>query len=250
MRVALLGPLEVESDGRSVDIGARTQRVVLALLALRLGRAVGARELTDVLWPDGPPPSALKALQTYVARLRQRLPGGSIHTVPGGYCLRARREDVDATHFEDLVNLGNSAVDPSQSTRYFEEALGLWRGPALTDLDRSGTGLAESARLDELRCATEEALADARLALGRHQSLVADLEAAVQYEPLRERRWAQLMLALYRCGRQADALRAYQRLRTVLDEQLGIAPSPQLVALERAVLCQAPELAWPDALGA
>ena len=246
MQVALLGPLEVTVQGHRVAITAAKERAALALLALRASRPVHAEAFVEALWGEGPPPTAAKALQTYISALRHKLPPGSIETVPGGYALRVSPEDVDVARFERLVTLGALAGgDAATRAKAVEDALGMWRGPPVPDLAACLRGLEETARLEEMRRGAEEDLVEARLALGEHHSLVADLEVAVAHEPLRERRWAQLVLALYRCGRQADALRAYQRLRTTLGEELGIAPSSDLVALERAVLAQAPELDPP-----
>jgi class 3 adenylate cyclase len=175
------------------------------------------------------------------------LPAGVITTVGEGYCLACRIEDVDAGRFELLVAQARRKSSESRGSTAVEslvEALGLWRGRALIDLVDQPMGMAEAARLEELRQGAEEDLIDARLGLGEHQAVVAEAQAAVAAEPLRERRWAQLMTALYRCGRQADALRAYRQLREHLSEELGIEPSRELVALEEAVLLQKSELAW------
>ena len=169
------------------------------------------------------------------------LPAGVIETVPGGYRLRVQADQVDAACFAGLVYQGRRALEQKDSERAVEAlaaALRLWRGDPLVDVADQPTGMAEAARLVELRRACEELLVDARLAVGEHESLIGDLEAAVAAEPLRERRWAQLMLALYRAGRQADALRAYQRLRTMLADELGIEPSSALRALEAGILNQ------------
>jgi predicted ATPase/DNA-binding SARP family transcriptional activator len=246
VEVALLGPLEVTVGGGRVAIGAPKERAVLAVLALRAGRPLRAEAIVAALWGENPPPTASKTVQTYISALRRKLPAGSISTVPGGYVLSVAPEDVDVARFERLAALGAATgEDAAERAEALHAALDLWRGSPVPDLVDCLVGLQEAARLEEMRRSAEEDLAEARLALGQHHIVVADLESAVLREPLRERRWAQLVLALYRCGRQAEALRAYQRLRTTLVEELGIAPSSDLVALERAVLAQSPELDPP-----
>jgi DNA-binding SARP family transcriptional activator len=247
VQVALLGPLRVSVEGQAVALGAAKERAVLAVLALRGGRAAGIEELTGALWGDAPPRSAHKTLQSYVSELRRVLPDGVIQTVPGGYRLCLAAEDIDVAVFERLVASGRRALaegDPHRAVDCLAEGLGLWRGDPLVELADQAAGVTETARLVELRRSADEELAEARLDLGEHAALVGDLDAAVAAEPLRERRWAQLMIALFRCGRQADALRTYQRLRTTLSEELGIEPSAELRALEDAILLQKPELDW------
>jgi DNA-binding SARP family transcriptional activator len=245
MQIALLGPLRVTEEGEAVAIRPAKERAVLALLALRCGRAAGVEELTGALWGDHPPRSAHKTLQGYVSGLRRALPGGAIETVPWGYRLRLPAENIDVAVFERLVSAGGQALqrsDPHNAINSLAEALGLWRGDPLVELADQPLGAAEATRLCELRRGAEEDMAQARLDLGQHAALIGDLEAAVGADPLRERRWAQLMVALYRSGRQAEALRAYQRLRAQLAEQLGIEPSAGLRALEEAILLQRPDL--------
>ena len=248
MQVGLLGPLRVVGkDGVEIGVGAPKERAVLELLALRTGQVVPARSLIDALWGEDPPSSATKTLQTYISSLRRLMPVGAIETVGGGYRLVVPTDAVDALHFEELVRRGGRALqqaDLKGAAEALAAALRLWRGEPLVDMGGQQTGIAEAARLSELRRDCEEQLAEARLALGEHHSLVADLETAVAADPLRERRWAQLMVALYRAGRQADALRAFQRLRRILADDLGLEPSAELRALEDAILRQAPELAW------
>jgi predicted ATPase/DNA-binding SARP family transcriptional activator len=242
VQVGLLGPLRVSGeDGVEVVVGAPKERAVLVLLGVRAPGVVTMGELVAALWGEGPPRSATKTLQNYVASLRRLLPAGVIETVHGGYRLRVDADQVDTARFAGLVDQGRRALEQKDTARAVEKlgaALALWRGEPLVDLADQPTGMAEAARLAELRRAGQELLVDARLAGGEHGSLIADLEAAVAAEPLRERRWAQLMLALYRSGRQADALRAYQRLRTRLGDELGIEPSAELRALERGILQQ------------
>jgi DNA-binding SARP family transcriptional activator len=246
VEVQLLGPLVVRLEGCAVAVGGAKERAVLSLLALRTGSVVTADELLDALWGQlAPPATALKALHNYVSKLRRILPAGVVATVPGGYRADLAPDAVDAVRFQRAVAGAWRAADVSATVGVLEEALAMWRGPPLADLSASSVGMAERTRLTELRADAEEELYEARLAQGEHPRVVAGLEAAVAAEPLRERRWGQLMLALYRCGRQADALRAFQRLRAQLGDQLGIEPNSTLKALEEAILLQKPELDWP-----
>ncbi|HEY2300319.1 MAG TPA: AfsR/SARP family transcriptional regulator, partial [Acidimicrobiales bacterium] len=257
MRFGLLGPMLVEAPpgGAAVVIGSAKQRATLCLLALRAGFVCSVGELVEGLWGDDPPQTALKALQNYVSSLRRALPASSITTTPTGYMLAVEPADVDVYHFERAVSEGRRLAaggDLVAAAGMLEGGLELWRGPALIDLVNQPLGRAEAAKLDELRLGAEEDLFDACLGLGQHRALVPRLEAAVAAQSLRERRWAQLMLALYRDDRQADALRTFQRLRAHLGEELGIEPSTELVALEEAIILQQPSLAWqalPEAPG-
>ncbi|MBO0731957.1 MAG: AfsR/SARP family transcriptional regulator, partial [Acidimicrobiaceae bacterium] len=244
MEVQLLGSLAVSVDGAPVSVKGAKERAVLSLLALRAGSAVSVDELIEGLWGPEPPRSAMKALHNYVSNIRRVLPAGSVVTVPGGYRAGWPPEHVDALRFERaIVNARRAlATDPSASAAILQETLALWRGSPLVDLTGSSLGIAEATRLAELRRGAEEDLFDARLAAGEHGEVVADLELAVRREPLRERRWAQLMLALYRSGRQGEALRAFTRLSKVLAEELGIGPSAELCRLETDILHQAPSL--------
>jgi DNA-binding SARP family transcriptional activator len=210
-------------------------------LALRAPSNVHAAELMSGIWGDEPPRAAAKNVQTYISALRKVLPAGTIETTPSGYRLHLTRQSIDIAAFEDAVLGGMRAVqagEPALAIRSLGEALEMWRGEPLLELNDQPVGMAESARLAELRRAAEESLVDARLDAGEHAAIVGDLEAAISAEPLREKRWAQLMLALYRCGRQAEALRAFQRLATTLGEELGIEPSRELRELEQAILEQ------------
>jgi predicted ATPase/class 3 adenylate cyclase/Tfp pilus assembly protein PilF len=221
-----------------VSIGAAKERAMLSLLALRAGSVVSMSELVEALWGENPPRSAVRAVQTYVSRVRKVLPPGVVVSMPDGYRAALGAGEVDAARFETAVATARQLAgsDSAATIEVLESALGLWRGPALADLADSPVGVMEAARLGELRRTAEEDLFEVRLAGGDHAAVVADLEAAVATEPLRERRWGQLMRALYRSGRQADALAAYQRLRHTLGDQLGIEPSATLRELERAVL--------------
>jgi DNA-binding SARP family transcriptional activator len=236
VEVQVLGALVVTVDGSAVAVRGAKERAVLSLLALRAGSMVSTGELIDALWGSSPPPSALRGLRNYVTNLRRVLPAGVVITVPDGYLADLAPEAVDALRFERAVASARGAADVRSTAALLGEALGWWRGPPLPDLAGSSVGGAEATRLAELRAAAMEDLYQARLALGEHAALVADLEAAVAAEPLRERRWVQLMVALYRSGRQADALRAVQRLRGILADELGLEPSAEVRSLEAAIL--------------
>ena len=250
VRLELLGPLRVTLDGIEVSIPAAKERALLAVLALSVGHTMPAHELFSMLWGDSPPVSARKVVQTYVSSLRRRLPHGVIETVPGGYRLGVPPGAVDITVFEQFGSEARAAAaagDHTRAVKFLSEARELWRGEPLAELANHSAGLAHQTRLRELAKDCEEDLAQARLELGEHLAIVTELEAAVAAEPLRERRWAQLMLALYRSGRQADALRAFQRLRRQLGEELGIDPGAEVAGLEQAIVLQRPELAWSAA---
>jgi DNA-binding SARP family transcriptional activator len=238
VQVGLLGPLRVVGDdGVEVGLAAPKERAVMELLALRAGLGVPAWELIDALWGEDPPRSAAKTLHEYVSSWRRLLPAGTIETVGSGCWLAMAAEGVDALCFEQMVRQCGQALGQGDLTGAVE-ALGaglrLWRGEPRVELAGQPIGMAEAVRLGELRRDGEEQLAEARLASGEPRSLVADLEAAVTAEPLRQGRWAQLMRAFYRAGRQADALRAFQRLRTVLGDELGA----ELRILEAVSLAQ------------
>jgi predicted ATPase/DNA-binding SARP family transcriptional activator len=251
VEVALLGPVEVQVAEGVVPLTAAKERAVLSLLALRAGYSVSTAGLIDALWGDDPPRSAAKALQNYVANLRRVLPTGVLVTVPGGYKAELNPDQVDALCFEQLVTdaQGTASTEPERAVALLSTGLALWRGAPLVDLAGHAVGMLEINRLLELRRTAEDLVVDARLALGEHEALIGQIEAAVAAEPLRERRWAQLITALYRCGRQADALRTYQRLRLTLLDELGIAPSTGLQALEAAVLAHDPLLDVPRPKG-
>jgi predicted ATPase/DNA-binding SARP family transcriptional activator/class 3 adenylate cyclase len=242
----LLGPFRwLGDDGAELPIPARKERALLAFLALRAGSDVSAAELTRALWGDEPPRSASKTLQTYVSALRRVLPAGTIETTPGGYRLVVAPDDVDVHRFERFLRAAADAAEAGDLRRAADDtgaALALWRGNPLPDLADQPSGMAESARLVEMHRRAEERNFAARLALGEHAELIGDLETAVAAEPLRERRWELLMVALYRSGRQSEALRAYQRLRTVLGEELGLEPGEEARAIEAAILAHAPDV--------
>jgi predicted ATPase/DNA-binding SARP family transcriptional activator len=236
---SLLGPLTVTVDGTPLELGGQKRRALLAALLLRAGEVVKRDELIDALWGEDPPDTARNTLQVYVSQLRKLLPEGLLETTPAGYRLAIDPGTVDVFEFERLTQAGRSALtigDAAGAAETLRRALDLWRGP-LTDLPDT-----ELLRLDELRLTALEDRVDAELALGRHVELVGELERLVAEQPLRERMRGQLMLALYRSGRQADALAVYQRARRTLVEELGIEPGESLRKLERAILEQDPAL--------
>jgi len=246
-QIGILGPIELRGP---VHLGGAMERRLLAALAVHCGEAVSAASLVDALWDDDPPRTAAKTLQNYVLHVRRAMAGVrglSIVTQPSGYCLRAPAQTVDARLAESLIAAGRRELtggDPAAAVRRLRQALDLWRGSALQEFADRPFARAEASRLEELREAALEDLFDAELALGRHHEVVAGLEGLVTRGPLRERRWSQLMVALYRDGRQAEALEAYGRLQRVLEEDLGVAPSTELSLLHQAILRHSPELAW------
>ena len=250
MRIAVLGPLLV--DGKAAAVSPR-DRVVLAALAIRPGEVVSSDRLADALWGDKPPASWQKVVPGCVLRLRRALGTDAIETTPYGYRLAVAADDVDAPRFERLHRRGRELLTLGEADRAgytLSEALGLWRGRPLIDLEAWEPGRVEAERLEELRRETEESRLDAALQTGRHAEVLAEAQARVADAPLRERRWALLALAQYQAGRQAEALRTLQRARSLLVSELGLDPGPELVALERAILRQDPALvvdaAGPD----
>jgi DNA-binding SARP family transcriptional activator/ATP/maltotriose-dependent transcriptional regulator MalT len=246
MEFRILGALEVRDAGRPVSLGAQKQRAVLAVLLLHANELVTSERLLEDVWSDGPPPTARTALQGYVSRLRKALGPTLIRTHDAGYVLELGTQgDVDAQRFESLLDESRSARakgDATLAAATLSEALALWRGPALADFAYEPFAQAEIARLEGLRLAGVEDRIDAELALGKGAELVGEIEALVAAHPFRERPRGLLMLALYRAGRQADALAAYQDARELLVEELGIEPGPELQRLEGAILRQEPEL--------
>jgi YVTN family beta-propeller protein len=249
LEFSVLGPVEARRDGTRVDLGSRKQRAVLAVLLLNANRVVSAERLIDELWGATPPGTARSALQVYVAGLRKALGGdaASLRTVAPGYLLALEPGSTDLDRFEALRAAARTSGDDEQAAALLHDALALWRDRPLADLDGEPFAEEAAARLDELRLAALEERIDADLALGRHSTLVAELDALVAEHPYRERFRRQLMLALYRSGRQADALAAYRAARDASVEGLGLEPGPELKALERAMLEQDPALALPPA---
>jgi DNA-binding SARP family transcriptional activator/CheY-like chemotaxis protein len=251
----LLGRVEVRRDRQPVDVGGPKQRAVLASLLLRARRVVSIDQLIDDLWPEHPPARAAATVQVFVSHLRRALePDRSrgeaatlLVTASPGYLLDIEPDAVDAHAFADLVARGRGALeagDPERAAELLLCAEGMWRGPALADVPVTPFIQAAAARLSEQHLGAAEHRVDAELALGRHAALVAELEQRVHRHPMRERLRAQLMLGLYRCGRQAEALAAYREARRVLHDELGLEPGVQLRELEQAVLRQDPGLAW------
>ena len=251
--VRLLGPLEVSRQGRAVPIGGPKPRALLAALALDARRVVSVDGLLESLWPGEPPETAAHAVQVYVSQLRKVLGPDTITTRPPGYVLELDPGGVDVHRFARLVGEGRETLgagDPATASSTLREALALWRGLALADFTYEPFAQTEIARLEELRVVALEERIEADLALGRHTEVVSELEALVESQPLRERPRGQLMLALYRSGRQADALAAYREARETLVEELGIEPGPELRKLEGAILRQDEALLPPAGLAA
>ena len=246
VEIRLLGPLEVGVDGRPLEVRRQKQRALLALLALRAGEVVSTSRLVDELWGDEPPKAAVGSLQNFVSELRKMLGADVLVTRSPGYVLDIPRDAVDVHRFERIVREAGNAA-PEQRAASLREALALWRGPALADVQLEDAMVAEAARLEESRLAAWEDRLEAELELGRQSQVVGELESLVAKHPLRERPVGLLMLALYRGGRQADALDAYRRARETLVEELGIDPSPELQRLEQAILRQDSELDRPEA---
>ena len=245
VEVGLLGPLRVTEHGEEVPVRGPKQRAVLAVLALHRGEPVTADRLLDLLWNDEQAANPVNALQAQVSNLRRALGPDVVVTEGAGYALRYDVDGSDARRFEQLASAGRTALDagdPSRAAEMLRQALDLWRGPALAEFAYEDWARPEISRLEELRAATVDARIDADLAIGRAADLVGEIEALLAQDRLREHRWAQLMLALYRSGRQADALRACADAREVLVEELGIDPGPELVDLERKILDHDPAL--------
>ena len=243
----ILGPLDASDGNRTLTPGGAIQRALLAILLLHANRVVTADQLIDQLWGESPPSSGTTALQVRVSQLRKTLgDGGSlIVTRPPGYLIRLERDQLDLHRFEHLLggadrDLGTD--DPASAATKLHEALALWRGLPLADFTYEPFAQAAIARLTELQLTAHEKRVEAELALGKHADLIAELRTLVSENPLRERLRAQLMLALYRCGRQAEALAEYHAARRALLDELGIEPGTGLQHLERAILLQEPAL--------
>lgn len=245
MEFRILGSLEVREGDRTIPLGGGKQRGVLALLLMNANESVSVDRLVDGLWGERVPATAHKAVQNHVSRLRRALGNGLLLTRGSGYALELHPGQLDLDRFEELLELGRRALasgDANSAAEQLHEALALWRGPPLADFTFEPFAQAEIARLEERRLVAVEERIDADLALGRHADLVGELESLIADHPLRERLHRQLMLALYRSRRQAEALAAFQNARRVLVDQLGIDPSPELQELERAILRQDPAL--------
>lgn len=255
MEFRILGPLTVVHDGRTIDLGAYKQRAVLALLLINSGRVVSLDRLIDQLWSEQPPPRATASLQSYISRLRRILEpdrnprdaAAVLVTRPPGYSLSVDDTAVDARRFEALAEEGHSLLEaktPAAASDVLREALELWRGAALEEFAFEPFAESEIRRLEELRLTVVEDHLTADLALGRHAPAIPRLEALLVEHPFRERLWELLMIALYRAGRQSEALRTYQAARAALAEELGLEPGPRLRRLEAEILSHADSLDW------
>jgi predicted ATPase/DNA-binding SARP family transcriptional activator/Tfp pilus assembly protein PilF len=246
----ILGPIQALVDDRPAALGAPKQRGLLALLLVNRRRVMTAEQLIDGLWGEAPPASAVQSLQVYVHGLRRAVGADRIETAGRGYRVVVGDEELDLDRFERTLERGRAALEAGRAEDAADdlrEALAVWRGPALADLPDETRRAAEAERLEELRFSALELRFDAELACGRHDAVVAELEALTADEPYRERFLQQRMLALYRCDRQADALEVYREARETFAEDLGLDPSPALQELERAILRQDPSLAAPEA---
>src|SRR5919106_2237367 len=254
MDFRILGPLEALDDDRQpIALGGSKRRAVLALLLLHANETLSTDQLIDELWGEHPPAAAAKSVQVHISRLRKALAERPSETVvlatrERGYELQLDLEHLDAHRFERLLARGGpelAAGRPDPALWALEGGLSLWRGRVLADLSYEPFAQREIARLEDLRVAAVEQLVEAKLALHRHEEVIGELEALIAEHPYREGLRAQLMLALYRADRQADALQAYQDARRRLVEELGVEPGERLRELEQAVLAQDPALALP-----
>lgn len=255
MELRVLGPMEVVTGSRTLELGTRMHRALLSVLVMELDHVVSVDRIIDCLWGGRPPATAGSALHVYVSGLRkvfepERSPGTPsqvLVTQPPGYVLRVPRHAVDAVRFEALVGNGQDLLKagrPTAACEVLDMGLKLWRGPAYQGLEFESFLQSELARLAELRATAGEAHAEAMLARGHHAGAVVELDGLVAEDPLRERRWELLALALYRDGRQGEALRTLSRARQELAEALGLDLSPELCRLEHDILTHAPVLAW------
>jgi predicted ATPase/DNA-binding SARP family transcriptional activator len=244
----VLGPVEVRRGDESLPLGQPKQRAVLALLLLDRDHAISQDQLIEKLWPESAPGKPRTAVQGYISGLRKTLGAGAIETSDSGYVLRADSDQLDAHRFESLVREGRESLAehrPEQAAETLRHALALWNGRAFADFTYDPWAQSEIGRLEEFRLVAQEELADALLQLGEGAELAGDLEALLRENPLRERLSSQLILALYRSGRQTEALATYQRLRERLLEELGIDPNPELQELYRKILNQDETLRSP-----
>jgi DNA-binding SARP family transcriptional activator len=245
MDYRILGPLEALDGEVQLPLGGAKQRAVLAVLLLHANETLTRDVIVDELWGEDAPPTAAKVLQNCVSALRKELPPDTIRTVAGAYSITLEPGELDRDRFERLLAEGRAALeagDHADAAEQFRRALALWRGAPLSDFSYEGFAQDEIKRLEELHVAALEDRIEAELALGRHDELVPELEALVTRHPLRERLRGQLMLALYRAGRQAEALESYRAARRTLLAELGIEPGRALRELEQAILAQVPAL--------
>jgi predicted ATPase/DNA-binding SARP family transcriptional activator/Tfp pilus assembly protein PilF len=251
----ILGSVEVDNGGVPVDLGGLRERTLLARLLLAAGQVVSAERLADDLWAGEPPPHSMATLRVYISRLRRALgpAAAALVTQPPGYRIQVGPGQLDASRFDSLVSVARRDLDegkPEAAAAGLRTALALWRGPPLSDVADFAFAQADVARLEEARLGALEDRVEADLACGRHAALTSELDGLTAAHPLRERLCGQQMLALYRCGRQADALRVYRDLGARLADELGIDPNPRLHRLHEAILRQLPELDWVPAEGA
>jgi DNA-binding SARP family transcriptional activator/class 3 adenylate cyclase len=247
----ILGPFEVRVDGEAVDSGGVRQRALLAILVLHRNEVVSTDRLIDEMWGEDPPATALHTVQVFVSRLRRMLglAGNRLVTRPPGYVLEIDADEIDAERCERLYARARTALatgDPARAEELLRDALALWRGAPLAEYTYERFAEAAIARLEELRLSCRAELIEAELAMGRQEEVVPELEALVRQHPLRERLRGQLMLALYRCGRQAEALEAFQQTRRMLIDELAVEPSDALRELEQAILRQETSLQLPS----
>ena len=256
----ILGPLEVSAAGKMLPLGGAKQRALLSILLINANRVVASDRLIELLWGEEPPDTAHNALQVYVSQFRKLLEPGHrqdapyqiLVSQPPGYALRVEASRLDLGRFEQLVEEARQAAVTGKRERaaaLLRDALALWRGAALADVAEQPFAVAERTRLTERRWRTLEERIDVDLALGRHADLVGELEALAAEHPLRERLCGQLMLALYRSGRQAEASEVYYRTRQRLVDELGMEPGGDLQKLLKEILTQAPGLNWVPADG-
>ena len=245
MEFRILGPLEAVEEGRVVSLGGSKKRATLAILLLHHDRVISSDRLIAELWGNRPPATGPQSLRVHISQIRKALGSDVVRTAPTGYVLELEPDQLDASRFERLSREGTEAIaagDAGTAAALLRQALDLWRGPALVDFTYEPFAQAEIARLEELRLAAVEARIDADLALGGRAELIAELEVLVADNPFRERIRAQLMLALYRAGRQSEALAAYRHARRTFIDELGLEPTVELRDLEREILAQAPSL--------
>ncbi|HKT06107.1 MAG TPA: AfsR/SARP family transcriptional regulator, partial [Rugosimonospora sp.] len=242
----LLGPVDVVVDGVARPVAGLRRAGVLAALALHPGQFLGPDRLIDMVWGDTAPQGALATLRSHVSYLRRLLgQRAAIAYQPAGYQLVIGEQDTDVLVAEHLIHQATTAADPQQRERLLRDAVALWRGQPLAELAGLAWFSTAARRLDDLQRHARELLIDAQLALGEHARLIPELETLSREHPHHEPTHRQLILALYRAGRQGEALKAYQRLRHVLDDDLGISPSRALRELETAILRQDPALNLP-----
>jgi DNA-binding SARP family transcriptional activator len=238
----LLGPLEVVEAGERLALPVGQPRALLARLLLDANRAVSADALVDSIWGESPPASSRKVLQLYVSQLRKLLGANRIETQPAGYAVQVESQEFDLARFEALTEAAQTEADPTRRSSLLADALSLWRGAPLAEFDAAPFAEVAARRLNDLRISAIERRVEADLELGRHERVVPELAALVAQEPLRERPRGQLMVALYRGGRQAEALACYREGRRRIVEELGVDPGDALRELERAILRRDPAL--------